>query len=309
MNTGTGKITFIIPTRDRPDILQNCLQSISAQAEYVGQVIVVASGLDVGDAVAGFSDTLPLTYIHSEVAGQVVQRNIGRREIAGSTELVGFLDDDINLGESALKNMLDFWSETDERTAGAGFNLVSDERHPHPVLYSLLKKVTGSVPGSVNRFGVSVPFNNTSVNRQTQFLGGGYTVWRRDILEEFAQSDILTRWAQGEDLRISYPIGRKYPLYVCADAKVYQGGEQKEADDAEMKRYRARITALSQLYFVSQHRELSTGLAMSLLICKTLVNMVTPRRRDYGIGQFQAAVLSLRSRLNSDNLLDLLNEY
>lgn len=309
MKTDSRKITFIIPTKDRPDILRHCLQSLSGQAEYIEQVIVVASGSDVEEVVSGFSAMMDVQYIHSDVSGQIVQRNIGRREIPDSSELVGFLDDDIVFEKDALKIMIDFWEQADERTAGVGFNLISDETHPHPVLYTLLKKVTRSEPGSVNRFGVSVPFNNCPGNIQTQFLGGGYTIWRREIIEEFSQPDILTRWAQGEDLRFSYPIGKKYPMHVCADARVYQDGEQNAADDAQMKRYRARITALSQLYFVSLYKELSTGLALSLLVCKTLVNFVTPHRRDYGIGQFQAIILSLKSRLNSDDLLDLLNDY
>ena len=309
MNTDSRKITFIIPTKDRPEILRNCLQSLANQAEYVEKVIVVASGSNVGDVVSGFSGEMDVEYIHSELSGQIVQRNIGRRELTDTTELVGFLDDDIIFKADALKNMIGFWEQTDERTAGVGFNLVSDEVHPHPFLYSVLKKVTGSEPGSVNRFGVSVPFNNITRDIPTQFLGGGYTVWRRGIIEEFAQPDILTRWAQGEDLRFSYPIGKHYPMHVCADARAYQDSDQIATDDAQMKRYRARITALSQLYFVSQHKELSIALAMSLLVCKTLVNIVTPQRREYGIGQFQATILSLRSGLNSENLLDLLNEY
>ena len=308
MNTDSRKITFIIPTKDRPDILRNCLQSLSDQAEYVGEVVVVASGLNVEEVVSGFSEKMNVKYIHSDVAGQIVQRNIGKRELTDDTELVGFLDDEIVLEEDALKIMIDFWERAEESTAGVGFNLISEATHPHPFLYSLLKKATGSVPGSVNRFGVSVPFNNTPGNIRTQFLGGGYTVWRRDIIEEFSQPDILTRWAQGEDLRFSYPIGRKYSLHVCADARVYQDGEQNTADDGQMIRYRARITALSQLYFVSQHDELSKSLAMSLLTCKSLVNIMTPRRRGYGIGQLQAILLALKSRLNSEELLELLHD-
>ena len=303
-----NKITFIIPTKDRPKQLCKCMRSLSIQAKYVDEVIVVASGTDVKKTVLKFSDRMNVQYIHSNIHGQVVQRNIGINRIANSVKLVGFLDDDIILYPDALKKMISFWKNTNQNTAGVGFNLINSEQNPHPTLYHLLKKVTNSEPGSVNRFGISIPINNISCNIRTQFLGGGYTIWKRDILMKYSHENIYTRWAQGEDLRFSYPISKQYPLYVCADSKVYEENEQIIDKNVKTILYQARITALSQLYFTSLYKELSTTLAIFLLIARMFVNFITPQRQFYGLGQLNAISQFLKHKISSNNLLDLLND-
>lgn len=303
MNT-KYKITFIIPTKDHPDKLHKCLASLSIQSEYVERVIVVASGKDVKDIVLSFIGKIKIQYIHSKISSQIYQRNIGKKQLTDDVILVGFLDDDIVLESDALEKMVNFWRNTAKNTAGVGFNLINPEPHPHPILYHVLKKFTNSAPGSVLKFGISIPINNISYDIRTQFLGGGYTIWKREILMKFPQENIFTRWAQGEDLRFSYPISKQYPLYVCADSKVYQDDQQDVVDDVQTIMYQARITALSQLYFTSLHKELSSTLAMSLLIIKMIVNFLTPNRLRYGLGQLNAILLFIKST----NLINLLND-
>ena len=74
-------------------------------------------------------------------------------------------------------------------------------------------------------------------------------MWRREILDEFPQPEVETRWAAGEDLRFSYPIGRKYPLWACADARMGNVTITDQAPDENVTVYRGRVIACHELYF------------------------------------------------------------
>lgn len=72
-----SKITFIIPTKNRPDKINNCLNNPSIKTNYIDNVIVVASGNGMKDIVLRYSEKMNVQYIHSDQYGQVVQRNLG----------------------------------------------------------------------------------------------------------------------------------------------------------------------------------------------------------------------------------------
>ena len=121
-------------------------------------------------------------------------------------------------------------------------------------------------PGRVLSSGYNTRIDGISADLRSQWLGGGHTVWRRDQLEQFPQRELNTRWAIGEDLRFSYPVGKVRPLFVCAAARARHSTVHDQAPPAEsVYRYRGRKAALAYFYFVAMHPELSRAACFWML--------------------------------------------
>ena len=180
----------------------------------VDEIIIVASGNNILETINQYDQKLNIKYIHVKKAGQIIQRNIGLKELKKSTKFVIFLDDDILLEPGSIEIMMSFWKQTNKNTAGVGFNLNNSINETVDPITYIFKKLFNLQPGTVTRSGITIPLKNIKRNTRTQFLGGGYTVWRKNILDEYKQEGINSLWSQGEDLRYSYPISKKYKLYV-----------------------------------------------------------------------------------------------
>ena len=267
-------LAWLVPTKDRPGHVRTLLESLAAQTVPCGRVIVVASGASVQDVVERFGDRLPVEYFHSE-PGQIRQRNLGIRQLDESNALVGLLDDDLVLEPDALEKMIELWNRVEPDTAGVGFNIVNAPPYGSRLTRLLLPP---PAPGRVLRSGYNARIDAIDRDIRTQWLGGGYTVWRRQILQENPQSELKTRWAIGEDIRFSYAIGKRHPLYVCAAAKVRLVPTLDQAPPHAVHRYRGRKGAIAAFYFVSSHPELSRAACLGLLAAKCA-------------GQFAAAAL------------------
>lgn len=221
-----------------------------------------------------------------------------------NSDFVVFLDDDILLNNDAVEKMMAYWETKDEDTAGIGFNLIYQTGHHATKLYTLFQRVANASPGTVLKNGTPISINNLSENIKTQFLGGGYTVWRKRVIDEYKQETLNTSWAQGEDLRFSYPIGKKYKLFVCADAL---GREMDfENDNISSTFIHGKTQGLTDLYFTSLHKELSTILAVFTLVGKSFINILSIKKISHGIGQLRSLILFIKSKILFQNPVELL---
>lgn len=305
----TGQdVAFIIPTKDRPEKLKNLLISLSQQTELCRQIIIVNGGQSTRDVVMSFSDRLLVEYYECYPTGQIRQRNMGIAKLKDAIPLVGFIDDDLVLEIDALEQMIAFWNRVQENTAGVGFNIVNIPSHRHSKYWGFLL-MSSPIRGRVLSSGYNSAIHNISTEIRTQWLGGGYTVWKREIIAKFLQDNLNTRWAIGEDLRFSYPIGKKYPLYICAAAKVRHEHIYDQYDQKNIDRYIGRKTSLASFYFVGLHPELSRAACLWMLTGSTLVQLIygcvtfKPKLVSFALGKAEAILICLTSMLGFSNLL------
>lgn len=305
-------LAFIIPTKDRPEKISNLLASIAEQGLSCGRIIIVDGGESVRDIVLSFADQLPVEYYECYPPSQLRQRNFGISQINSRSSLVAFLDDDIVLEPNALESMLSFWNKCEPNTGGVAFNIVNIP----PWRQSWLRTVTGMSLARLGRVlpsGYNVATSPTSQDIRVQWLSGGATVWRKEILEKFSHKEISSRWAICEDVIFSYPIGKRNPLFVCADARVRH--EHVYDHQAKRKyRYYGRTITLWRWYFVESHAELSRFLYLWMLLCqigsRCLLGMYTFDKEhiEYAVGQAEGAMLGLFTLIRRSSLLSLLNE-
>jgi glycosyltransferase involved in cell wall biosynthesis len=306
-------LATIIATKDRPEKLRNLLVSLSQQTEACGQVIVVNGGQNVKDVVMDFSDRLPVEYYECSPPGQIRQRNMGIMKVNDAIRLVGFIDDDLVLESDALEKMINFWNRVEENTAGVGFNIVNIPPHHHSKFWGFWL-MSSPLQGRVLPSGYNSSIHNVSSGIRTQWLGGGYTVWKPEILKNFLQDDLKTSWAIGEDLRFSYPIGKKYPLYVCPAAKARHEHVYDQYAQKNIERHISRKTGLASFYFVGLNPDLSRLACLWMLIGSTLVQFIygcmtfRPELINSAQGRAEAIWVCLKSLLGFSSVLTQLED-
>ena len=249
-------LAIIVPTKDRPEKVRNLLESLAAQAVPCGRIIIIDGGASVKEAVLAFADRLPVEHHLCRPPGQIRQRNMGIALLDETTPLVGFVDDDIVFEETAFAEMLSCWNESEELPAGVAFNIVNFPAYV-PGMIRRLFLIDAAEPGRVMKSGMPTPIVNVSSDIRSQWLPGGATIWHQDIIRAHQHREIYAKRAMCEDLIFSYPIGKRYPLYVAHRARCRHEHVADHTAPAIAHRYYGRTYMLWMLYFVTQHRELS----------------------------------------------------
>lgn len=267
-------LAIIIPTKDRPAQIEALLENFCRQTIDSFRVIIADGGSSAKAVLEPFRNRLRLTYLACPVPGQIRQRNVAISHLGENDRLVAFIDDDMVLAPDALERMLELWNLVTQDTAGIGFNLTNEI----PAGGSFFKRVLlldHPQRGHVLASGGNTPIGSLKSNVRSRWLGGGYTVWRRDILERYPYSPLNTKWAVGEDLRYSYPIGKRYPLWVCAKANIFHNHHYNNADLLRFGRYRGWKIVMSTLYFVRSYQELNLFACYWMLVGLSLSRFMT----------------------------------
>jgi glycosyltransferase involved in cell wall biosynthesis len=84
----------IVPTRDRPKMLEDCLRSLKNDLRDQDEVIVVDS-CSVGAGTAAVAEAAGARCIRAAIKGASVARNLGWR--VATNDLVAFVDDDVRV--------------------------------------------------------------------------------------------------------------------------------------------------------------------------------------------------------------------
>ena len=276
---------LIIPTRNNPRKLAKTLTALAAQDQPGLRVVVIGSGDDQSGLISQFRSTLDLDYLHSEEGGQVHQRNLGIGLLLGEKfRYIGFWDDDVIAQKdciSAIRAFIEAQNLTGAIDFALGLNIEDEDSFaeiPFRRMQRLLRRI-GTRPGEVTVTGMITPIANVSSDITTQWVGGGYTIWSANILKKYPQEPMRTRHAAGEDLIYSYPLGKIYPLFVCAQAKVIH--DDSGIEDPAVIRFRMERSTIAHLYFCDQHKEFSSILYLCFGLIFQIALLAVPKRNAW----------------------------
>ncbi|MCR5880655.1 glycosyltransferase [Phenylobacterium sp. J367] len=100
---GAQRLSVIVCTRERPQMLDACLASLAAQAAPPGQVVVVDN--DPAASARAVAEGRPgVTYVHEPRPGLSIARNAGLTAAHG--EFVAFTDDDVELHATWTRELI-----------------------------------------------------------------------------------------------------------------------------------------------------------------------------------------------------------
>ena len=249
---------ILIPTRNRPKELSILLRSIQKSTRLPKQVVVVASGQNVAHILDEFSKSLEITYLHTEVTGQIAQKRLGVELVSREVEWCLFLDDDLILGESAIDLALSVARSYKKRDIiGIGLSLPPSSRSLNaPKLNKkLLKllKLSSSQPGIVLGSGHATSYLQETSVTETQWLNGA-SMWKLEHAKNYGIGLPSTPYAACEDLIFSYPLSKRGTLIYVPESKLrFQESQLSDFDSLEV----LRAASYWRYYFISNHKELS----------------------------------------------------
>ena len=212
-------LAFVIPTKDRGEDLRRMLRSLVSQTRLPDQVIVVdGSGVEVSWCVAEFPE-LKIDYVRLLPPSLSAQRNAGMAMLRAEITHAGYLDDDVVLEINAVFEMASFWGGAGLDVGGAAFNVVNDAGSIPSALMQRIGVWSVGV-GSVAPSGLVCEVGRVNIDIESDWLCGGATVWRREVIEAYSYDN----WFQGtgfmEDVDYSYRVRERYRLFVLAAARL-----------------------------------------------------------------------------------------
>lgn len=276
------QLALIIPTKDRPALLGRLLQSLARQPRHPTQVIIVDGGtVGLESRLANFS-SLPIHYIKMQPPSLTRQKNRGQRALQPQVSLVGFLDDDLELEEGALEAMRAFWDKADPGVGGAGF-LIQPEPPLRGMWLKRLFELDAPGQGRLLRSSYNTPLRATPQACPVQWLPGGASIWRREVVEVFRFDEWLTGYSYLEDIDFSIRVNRHYQLMLVPTARA----RHESAPWTARQHFRFGIWQIHhRLYLTQKHHELSTGRCLWALVGQTLLNATR------GIARWESGSLS-----------------
>ena len=207
-------LSIIICTKDRPKEIQKLLSTIQSQTKLPNDLIVVDGSDHPIKYILDEFQTLPIRYIQVRPPSLPKQRNVGISMLKEHTSWVGFLDDDLVLHPNNFIEIESFIQnyKGEIPLAGVGLNIRNSRPSSRSKLRNLflLDTPTGGV---FTRSGCPVALSNVQETQQVDWLSGGNSFWKKNILKEFKFDEWFSGTGFSEDVDFSYQVSRKFSLY------------------------------------------------------------------------------------------------
>ena len=249
---------ILIPTRNRPKELSILLRSIQKSTRLPEKVVVIASGQNVAHILDEFSKSLEITYLHTEVTGQIAQKRLGVELVSREVEWCLFLDDDLILEETAIDLALSAARSYEKKDIiGIGLSLppLSRALNASKVNKKLLGlfKLSSSRPGEVLSSGHATSYLQETSVTETQWLNGA-SMWKLEHAKNYGIDLPSTPYAACEDLIFSYPLSKQGTLIYVPESKLrFQESQLSDFDSLEV----LRAASYWRYYFISKNQGLS----------------------------------------------------
>lgn len=276
------KLALIVPTKDRPDDLRKLLSSLASQTRQPDQLIIVdGSNPDIRYVITEFP-ALSIDYVRVYPPSLSQQRNAGMQRLNPDITLAGYLDDDIVVESQAIEAMLDFWTTAGTDIGGAAFNITNAAR-PNWIRLKSLLLVDAALAGRMLPSGFPSTIGFQQADLDTDWLYGGATVWRREVINRYAYDEWFLGTGFMEDVDFSFTVRGSHRLMVVADARLaHYSHPVKTEREALLGRW--QIT--NRMYFVRKHRArgLSIAAAWVANVGTTMLNLgmaLIRRRRSH----------------------------
>lgn len=223
---------LVICTKDRPDEVRRCLDTVLPQTRLPDRVLVVDSSDSPATqhVVRTFVDAIPrVDYVRSE-AGLTRQRNVALDALAAETDVVHFVDDDTLLDEDYLASILDVFERRPE-AVGVGGRISNLPEHS-PRLYRRLLLTDSSRQGALLPSGKNILCFNGSSVRPVDWLSGCCMSYRRSKLRGLRFDEMRGGNGIGEDVDFSARAARVGPLLWTPHAVLEHRQSQVNRYDA-----------------------------------------------------------------------------
>lgn len=252
----SAPITAVIPTCNRPKILERALASLLEQSLWPKEVVIVDGSTDSSShkVVSKWEGKItPHCHVIWQAAielGAATQRNQG---VSQATQpYICFFDDDILFEADCLERL---WNSlTSDNELGGVSAMISNQSYPSPgwISWSLFTILAGRRQKSFAGQVIGPAINMLPEDREdlpeivgVEWLNLGCTLYRREALPNPPFDSMFTGYSMMEDLTLSLRVARKWRLANVRTARIFH--------DSQPGAHKDNVTDLARMELVNRH--------------------------------------------------------
>jgi glycosyltransferase involved in cell wall biosynthesis len=213
------KLSLIICTRNRVDLLKNLLSSIVNSQSQPHEVVIVSSGESIYELVNQYSILLKIKHLHTEMIGQSNQKKLAFNLLDDDSNWVFFLDDDLELKPTTLTDaFLRIRQIQNGNVSGLGTRLIhksSNLEELQPWQSNSRRQI-----GKIKPSGRATKYAFNSIT-STEWLNGA-SIWRKDSLDQYTLPVLNSKYAAYEDVIFSSNVSKNSQLIYDPEIKVLE---------------------------------------------------------------------------------------
>lgn len=206
-------ISVIVATRNRKSNIKNLLDSIQESNRTPDVISIVSSGDNIDKEIEKYAKSIKIIHQHSDIVGQVAQRNIAISNLDKKYDINIFLDDDIIVKKNLFSKCEEFFLSNSP--GGVGFKIFNEKKS-----FELLLSKASVRKGRVLKSGKNINYQGLKRIKRVDWLNG-IAAWSFEVLQNFQNASISNKYAAAEDLIFSYQVGKKFDLYFHPELIVF----------------------------------------------------------------------------------------
>jgi len=283
------KVSVIIPTKNRPGNIRECVNSLLGQTYPINELIIVDGSDD--DRTEHYvrsclkdRATFNCVYVRQKAGGMAHARNIGLEN--ANNAIISFLDDDVILDKNYLNEIVSIFIEDEEgKIGGVGGKAVErGESRLSNIFYFVFGLVF--LRDSFNKGSVTIAGHHAALPDKPSFvkwLDGKSMAYRKSVLSEFRDDEQLERlgaYAFYEDLDLSYSVSKKYLLFINTNARLIHNHSPSRPDPFKIN----NIKIQNHYYLIKKHQFNRIAFwwsTIGLVLAYLFYCIVRPSRSNY----------------------------
>ncbi len=220
----------VIATRNRPEPLRQCLESLNRQSLLPEQVAIVDSsdGEQTARMVENIRPTVsfPLLYLKTGIRSAARQRNLGAREV--ETDLVFFLDDDVVLEPDFVREVVRVFEDDAEGKVGGVSGTIINQTYSEirglnrALLGLCLGQWRGCFAGRLLGPAVNfLPIDRPDAVKPVEWLPSKCTCYRRAAFMKHLFGEEFDGYSFAEDVHLSARVRKTHQLLNTTRARLF----------------------------------------------------------------------------------------
>jgi GT2 family glycosyltransferase len=280
------KYSIVIPTRNRPQFLEDLLKTINMSAENLIEILIIDSSDSLNNKFD--SNISKIKYIHTKIKSAAIQRNIGIDKVSTEAKFIFFLDDDVLIDADYFGNLIESINESGAIGAsGIAINLNNYSKRKNSTgLTGLFKKfflLDSNIEGKLLKSAINIPCKLDSKCQSSLIEVDwliGCAAWRSSAFTTLRFEESFNGQSLGEDLLFSNKAKNLGKIVVNKNVII----NHRESDIERPNPYNFYKMWVLNRYKISNQLNLSPlNLAFHWANFGTLVMNIVKKQKNYSV--------------------------
>jgi glycosyltransferase involved in cell wall biosynthesis len=207
----------IIPTRNRPHLLEKIVDDVFGQTEKPGVLIIVDSSDTKSHIEQRSENSIQVHHLYTNIQSAAIQRNLGLEffyEHYSHIPYVAFLDDDVRILPQYIETLTNFMGINAEYVGVSGIALGEEKKKFRNWATDLIG-LTGE-EGEITKAAVNIPvrYKDSMKSIDVSWLMG-CSIWKASTIEQTRFESEFLGASIFEDVIFSYSVMKKCKMKLA----------------------------------------------------------------------------------------------